>query len=167
MKGIYMKDKFDMAGFAVGIQEYKLDPLNNIKSSNYIYGLQSSGIHSNGFTLVNKLLKFSDYNLEKIITPTRIYMETLYLLKKYKDELMGISHITGGGFIDNITRILPIGLSFKLKEWDFPPIFKWIQKQSNISREEMLNTFNCGYGMIFIFNTSIIEEGLDLIGKII
>jgi formyltetrahydrofolate-dependent phosphoribosylglycinamide formyltransferase len=168
MKGIYMKDKFDMGGFAVGIQEYKLDPLNNIKSGNYIYALSSSGIHSNGYTLVNKLLKFSDYNLEEIIAPTRIYMETLYLLEKYKVELVGISHITGGGFVDNITRILPRGLSFKLKEWDFPPIFKWIQKQSNISREEMLNTFNCGYGMVFIFNTSIIEEeGLDLIGKII
>ena len=77
MNGIYFKDKFDMAGFAVGLQEYVLNPLVNISEENYIYGIKSSGIHSNGYTLVNKLLKFSNYNLEAILEPTRIYIEVL------------------------------------------------------------------------------------------
>ena len=174
MKGLYLKDKFDMAGFAVGIQQYKLQPQKTIKEGDFIYGIKSSGIHSNGYTLVNKLIKSSDsnnYNIDEILEPTRIYSETLDLLAKYRTSLKGISHITGGGFKDNITRILPSGLSFELNEWDFTPIFKWIQKQSNISREEMLSTFNCGYGMVFIFDASIIaeinEDYLELIGTII
>jgi len=167
MKGIYLKDKFDIAGFAVGVQEYKLDPINNITEGNYIYGMRSSGIHSNGYTLINKLLEDNNYDLNKIIEPTKIYNETLDYLEKYKYQLVGISHITGGGFKDNISRILPHNLTFKLIEWEFSSLFKWIQKIANIDRIEMLNTFNCGYGMIFIFNQKIKEPNLQLIGEII
>ena len=167
MKGIYLKDKFDIAGFAVGVQEYKLDPVNNINEGNYIYGMRSSGIHSNGYTLINKLLEDNNYDLNKIIEPTKIYNETLDYLEKYKDLLVGISHITGGGYKDNISRILPHNLTFKLIEWEFSSLFKWIQKTAKIDRNEMLNTFNCGYGMIFIFNEKIKEPNLQLIGEII
>ena len=171
MKGIYFKDKFDIAGFGVGIQQYELDPINNIKEGDYIYGIKSHGIHSNGYTLVNKLLEFSYYDLEEVIKPTRIYMETLSLLEKYKSELVGISHITGGGFKDNILRILPNGLSFELKEWELPSIFRWIQDTAKIDKNEMMNTFNCGYGMVYIFNKELSETEkekyeLDLIGRI-
>lgn len=82
-------------------------------------------------------------------------MELLDIIKEYQKELVGIAHITGGGHIDNIQRILPNGLTFSMEKWELPPVFKWIQCESGMSYREMMRTYNCGYGMILIFNKNI------------
>ena len=166
MKKTYLKNKFDIAGFAVGhiIHDFQKYDMNN---RNYkLYGLPSSGIHSNGYTLINELLKkcnVSEIDVDTILKPTRIYTEVLDLIKKYPKNIFGIAHITGGGFEDNLRRIIPDTFNFELFGWDFPPIFKWIQRESCLNREEMLGIFNCGYGMVIISDADL---ELDEIGKL-
>ena len=163
MKGIYLKDKFDLAGFAVGEKIHNFPDINSIKSGQFLYGLSSSGIHSNGYTLVRKLLDNSKkpFDIESLMKPTRIYTELLELYKSYGDKILAVAHITGGGFKDNIRRIIPEERSFLLDNWEFPDIFKWIQNESNMSRDEMLAIFNCGYGIVLITS-----EELDIGDKI-
>ena len=120
-----------------------------------LYGIPSSGIHSNGYTLVRELLETSYYSMNEILEPTRIYIELLELYEKFPYHIFGVAHITGGGFNDNIIRILPENLNYELDEWEFPPIFKWIQKESGLNREEMLKIFNCGYGMVVISSANL------------
>ena len=164
MRGIYRCGKFDLAGFAMGVVEHNLS--NNIQAGHYIYGIASNGVHSNGYTLIRQLLKSSNHCLLELMKPTRIYMEVLDILSNYKTAIVGIAHITGGGF-ENIKRLLPNTLDIALKKWEFPPIFKWIQQESGLSYTNMINTYNCGYGMALIFNKEINEPNLDLIGHII
>ena len=168
MKNIYLKNKLDLAGFAVGEIIYDIPKISKINSNCKLYGIPSSGIHSNGYTLINKLLKNCnvsdiDINIDTILEPTRIYTEVLDLYQKYPDNIFGVAHITGGGFHDNLIRILPENLYFKLCEWEFPPIFQWIQRESGLTRQEMLGIFNCGYGMVII---SDIGLDLEIIGDI-
>ena len=101
--------------------------------------------------------------IDKILLPTEIYNEAFYYIKNY--NIVGISHITGGGFKDNINRILPNHLNFKLNNWDFPSIFKWIKEKSNLTRNEMLDIFNCGYGMVLITEDNI--PNLNCIGYLV
>jgi phosphoribosylamine--glycine ligase/phosphoribosylaminoimidazole synthetase len=170
MRGIYLKNKLDLAGFAIGEVEFKLPKKELMMSGNIIYGIKSSGPHSNGYTLINKLLQNSNRTnsielVNNLLEPTIIYTDVIKLWKLFPDNILGLAHITGGGFRDNIIRILPPELYFELKEWEFPQIFKWIQKESGMSRSEMLSVFNCGYGMIMICNQELnIDEelGLDL-----
>ncbi|QXK91747.1 phosphoribosylformylglycinamidine cyclo-ligase [Neoehrlichia mikurensis] len=163
MPGMYSDTKYDLAGFAVGIVEKeKILPIkNSINPDDVILGLPSSGIHSNGFSLIRKILQ--DFNIsyndkcpwhnsswaDVLLTPTYIY--TKYILPIFH-LVKGISHITGGGFIENIPRILPENLAANifLDSWKKPPIFNWIEKIGNISQREMLNTFNYGIGMVII-----------------
>ena len=144
LSGIYLKNKLDVAGFAIGEKIIELPKLKEIKGECLIYGLPSSGIHSNGYTLVRKLLKISKsiHPIDEIMTPTRIYNELIDLYDKYENNILGVAHITGGGFRDNIKRILPNDLTFKLNDWEFPDVFKWIQLESGLSKDEMLSTFN-------------------------
>lgn len=155
MKNIYLKNKLDLAGFAVGETLYDFPKREMMTDGCLLYGITSSGIHSNGYTLVKKLLsetKTWPFTIDEILKPTRIYTDILKLCDIFSDRILGISHITGGGFCDNLHRILPDNLDFELDEWEFPPIFKWIQEASKLSRDEMLSTFNCGYGMVIITN---------------
>ena len=163
MKGIYLKDKLDIAGFSVGEIIYDLPKKSLMNEECILYGMPSSGIHSNGYTLVRELLETSFYSINEILEPTHIYIELLDLYEKYENEILGVAHITGGGYEDNIRRILPEGINFELYEWEFPPIFKWIQKTSGLNRQEMLNTFNCGYGMVII---SSVNLPFDKIGRL-
>ena len=163
MKGIYLKDKLDIAGFSVGEVIYDLPKKELMNEDCILYGIPSSGVHSNGYTLVRELLATSFYPINEILEPTRIYIELLDLYEKYPNEILGVSHITGGGFEDNIGRILPEGINFQLNDWEFPPIFKWIQKMSGLNRHEMLRTFNCGYGMVII---SCAELPFEKIGRL-
>ena len=164
MKGIYLKDKLDIAGFSVGEIIYDLPKKSLMNDECILYGIPSSGVHSNGYTLVRELLTTSFYPINKILEPTRIYIELLDLYEKYPNEILGVAHITGGGFEDNIRRILPEGINFELYGWEFPPIFKWIQKRSGLNRNEMLSTFNCGYGMVIISSANL---PLTKIGRLI
>jgi len=165
MPGFYKNGDYDLSGFAVGIVDKKdIIDGRNIKDGDILIGLPSSGLHSNGFSLVRKvLLEQGKENLEEVsnefkyslgkelIKPTRIYVQTvLSLLQRYR--INGIIHITGGGFYDNIPRILPSGLAAKinLRSWPFLPIFKLIQNKGKISNKEMYQTFNMGIGMVLI-----------------
>jgi len=169
---LYRENTFDLAGFSVGIIENDIYP-KNIIEEDLIYGIRSTGLHSNGFSLINKLLEKYDYDLNKLITPTKIYVDDLNLLKdKYPDYIKGFSHITGGGLIDNIPRILDKDLNFNITISNIPDVFKWIYDKSDMSIEDMFNTYNCGIGMVVIFDRDVncdelLNEDLIYLGKII
>lgn len=162
MPGFYREDEYDIAGFAVGVvKKDKIIDGSKIKEGDALIGLPSTGIHSNGFSLVRKIFGedkevLSQYNdrlgavlCDALLTPTRIYVKTvLGILEKY--EIKGIAHITGGGFIENIPRMLPKGLAAKIdfSSYEVPEIFKLMQEKSGISREKMYNTFNMGIGLV-------------------
>ncbi len=175
MKGIYMKNKLDLVGFAVGVITNPSIPMKEcMKENSLLYGVESSGIHSNGYTLVDKLLNRCNLrecpSIDDILKPTRIYTDITDLRDDdvYKHMLiLGIAHITGGGFRDNLPRILPDHLTYELIEWEFPDIFKWIQKESKLSREEMLSIFNCGYGMVIVAEKEIESSILTYIGRLV
>ena len=174
MPEFYPEGEYDLAGFAVGIVEKsKIIDGQEIKEGDLVIGIASNGLHSNGFSLVRKvLLKEKQYKMEEkisslkeslgeeLLKPTRIYVQPLlYLLKKYK--ILGIAHITGGGILENIPRILPEGVSVQInqKSWLKPPIFSLIQKEGKISDEEMYLTFNMGIGMVIIVSN---DEALKI-----
>jgi phosphoribosylamine--glycine ligase/phosphoribosylaminoimidazole synthetase len=149
--------KLDIAGFAVG-QRFETFDKHLISTGCKIYGIPSSGIHSNGYTLVRKLIGVGVEGelrppIKDLLEPTRIYSEIPELCKTFR--VHGIAHITGGGFPGNISRILPDTMTYRLKDWEFPPVFKWIQQRSGMSKESMLSTFNCGYGMVIISPDSL------------
>ena len=173
MRDIYIKDKFDLAGFVIGETIYDIPRIDLINKDCFIYGLKSNGPHSNGYTLIRDILaKIPEKNIDidiinQLLVPTKIYNEVLDICRDNQEIILGIAHITGGGFRDNIKRILPEKYDFKLYNWKFPEIFKWIQRNSNLNREEMLNIFNCGYGMVLITNTHLNITDIDNIGYII
>ena len=173
MPGFYSEGEYDLAGFAVGIVEKsKIIDGRKIREGDSIIGIASNGLHSNGFSLARKvLLEEKRYDLEKtvsslkktlgeeLLAPTRIYVQPiLHLLEKYK--ILGIAHITGGGLLENIPRILPEGVSVQItqKSWFKPPIFPLIQKEGEISDEEMYRTFNMGIGMVLIVRPDKVKE---------
>ena len=188
---MYSEDKFDLAGFALGAVERKnLITKDRVSTGNIILGLPSSGFHSNGFSLIRKIIllnniKLSDkFNFTKdtlgdeLLSPTKIYVPILNKINKM-NILKGIAHITGGGLKENIPRILPPGKSAKifLKSWEIPEIFNWLKSIGSISIEEMLKTFNCGIGMTLIIKEEDIytvknildqlNEKFFILGKII
>ena len=115
--------------------------------------------------MVRKLLKYDDYDIETLLKPTKIYMECFEIMEKYKDSLLGMAHITGGGLIDNIKRILPKELDLEIQV-ELKNEFLWMSEKSGLSYRQMLRTFNCGYGIALIFEDNIDVE-YDIIGKII
>jgi len=156
MPGFYKAGEYDLAGFAVGIVERdRLLPKKNIQEGDLIIGLPSSGIHSNGYSLVRKVVKVIDKDL---LTPTKIYVKTCLELAR-ADLVKGFSHITGGGITENLPRIFNENLSAKinLNAWERPSIFNLIQNEANIDELEMLRTFNCGIGMIAIIDENNLE----------
>lgn len=180
MPGFYSEGEYDLAGFAVGIVEKnRIIDGREIREGDSIIGLTSNGLHSNGFSLVRKvLLEEKKYDLEKfvpslgktwgeeLLTPTRIYVKpVLHLLKKYK--ILGIAHITGGGMVENISRILPEGVSVQINEdsWPKPTVFSLIQKEGKISSKEMYRTFNMGIGMALIVRSDKAEEIINELNK--
>ena len=163
MKGMYKNNKLDVAGFCVGEKKYNVLKKNEMKMGSIIYGIPSNGIHSNGYTLVREILDNMEMNgeyisnklIEELLVPTRIYTDVLKLYEEHPDKILGVAHITGGGYKDNITRIIPDNLTYKLDNWELPEIFQWIKVKSNLTIEEMRCIFNCGYGMIVISNDNL------------
>ena len=159
MPGMYSDDDFDLAGFAVGIAERsEMDTVSNVKEGQVIIALPSSGVHSNGFSLVRKLffdkLGMSledDFNgkplIDTLLTPTRIYVKEF---KENRNNIVALAHITGGGIVENLPRVLPEGMSAKIVKEDIRvlPIFKFMS--DHVSEEEMFRTFNMGVGMIMV-----------------
>ena len=168
MPGTYEKNKFDLAGFAVGVVEKKLLlTKKKIKNNDIVLGVPSSGLHSNGFSLVRHILKKNKFNLIKslplmikneLIKPTKIYVNEINALNK-KKLINGCANITGGGLINNLIRVIPKNLciNINLSNIKTLKIFKWLKK-NNISDSEMLNTFNCGIGFCLIANKNNIKK---------
>ncbi len=157
MPGFYTENEYDLAGFAVGIADKAKMLLNtNVKAGDTLVAVKSSGVHSNGFSLVRKVIDINEYSQElgrtlgeELLTPTRIYVKYIKDVVE-KGLINSVSHITGGGFIENIPRMLPGNLRAKiiLDKVQVLPIFEIIQKHGNISREHMYNVFNMGVGLV-------------------
>ncbi len=166
MPGMYADKDFDLAGFAVGIVERTaILPASNLAAGDVILGLVSSGLHSNGFSLVREIIKRTDADLNApapfdpatplanaLLTPTRIYVRSILAALAQSAPIKALAHITGGGFVENIPRILPQNLAahIDLSALTAPPLFGWLARKGNISETEMLRTFNCGIGMVAI-----------------
>lgn len=180
MPDFYAKDEYDLAGYSTGIVD-KSKIINNslIKKGDIIIALSSSGIHSNGFSLIRKILNIDNSNINNVVkelgkksigeillTPTKIYVKPiLKLLKKIK--VKGISHITGGGFYENIPRCIPNGLCAEIEKNKIKilPIFKYIQKIGNIEDRDMFNTFNMGVGMCIIVSKKDAEKTIEILNS--
>ncbi len=165
MPGMYSKGDYDLAGFVVGAVE-KDSALTgkDIQADNVIIGLASSGPHSNGYSLIRQILEVNNTDLseilgertigEQLLQPTQIYVKPLLDLLDSAVDVKGIAHITGGGLMENISRVIPDGLAITidLSSWDCVDIFTWLQEKGGLSDTEMLRTFNCGIGMVVIVN---------------
>lgn len=174
MPGMYRDGDYDLAGFAVGAAERnRLLPRGDVSEGDIIIGLSSSGVHSNGFSLVRRIVELSGLGWkdaapyvsgatlgEALLTPTRIYVKPLLVAIKASDGIKALAHITGGGFPDNIPRVLPEGLAaeINLDAIDVPAVFSWLAKTGNVEALEMLRTFNCGIGMIAVVTPDKVDE---------
>ncbi|MBZ0090688.1 MAG: phosphoribosylformylglycinamidine cyclo-ligase [Sulfuricellaceae bacterium] len=162
MPGMYPAGEYDLAGFAVGaVEKDKIINGRTICAGDAVLGLASSGAHSNGYSLVRKIIERSGIDLnadfhgrplrEVVMAPTRIYVKPLLSLLE-KLPVKGMAHITGGGLLENIPRVLPEGLTAVIRKsaWEMPPLFRWLQQEGNVAEKEMHRTFNCGIGMAVI-----------------
>jgi phosphoribosylformylglycinamidine cyclo-ligase len=160
MPGMYAPGEYDLAGFCVGLVEKdKILDGSKVKAGDKVIGIASSGPHSNGYSLIRKILAQSGASLtdpfhEKslgatLLEPTRIYVKSLLSLLE-KVDVHALAHITGGGITENLPRVLTAGIDARisLSAWDFPPVFQWLQQQGNVPQADMLTTFNCGIGMM-------------------
>merc|ERR1712137_71241 len=175
MPGMYHAGDYDIAGFCVGVVEAE-DVIDgtNVKPGQKLIALGSSGPHSNGYSLVRKIIEVSnadvnaDLNgkpiIEHLLEPTRIYVKSvLALLDEVK--VSAISHITGGGFWENIPRVLPDDAKVIIDEttWHWPEIFSWLQSNGNVTRHEMYRTFNCGVGLVIVVDEDDVQRSLDIL----
>lgn len=176
--GLMPEDEYDLAGFAVGVVDRKdLITGEHIKDGDMLVGIASSGVHSNGFSLVRKVFEMTKESLdtyyvelgttlgEALIAPTKIYVKTLQAIKKAGVTVKGCSHITGGGFYENIPRMLPEGVRAVVEKDSYPvlPIFKLLQKTGNIAEKMMYNTFNMGLGMVLAIDPADKDKVLSAI----
>ena len=174
--GLMPEDEYDLAGFSVGVVEKKdLITGADIKPGDTLVGIASSGVHSNGFSLVRKVFEMTTESLntyyeelgttlgEALIAPTRIYVKALKSVKDAGVRIKGCSHITGGGFYENIPRMLPEGIVAEVKKFSYevPQIFRLIEKKGDISEEMMYNTFNMGVGMVLCVDPSDADATID------
>ncbi|WP_455714813.1 phosphoribosylformylglycinamidine cyclo-ligase [Anaerosporobacter sp.] len=178
MPGFYPVDEYDLAGFAVGIvDKKKLITGQNLKDGDVLIGIASSGIHSNGYSLVRKVFNMNRDALETyyeslgatlgetLLTPTKIYVKALRSLKDGGITVKACSHITGGGFYENIPRMLPEGVRAFVKKnsYEVPPIFDMLAKDGNIAEQMMYNTYNMGLGMMVAVDPTQVDEAIRLI----
>ncbi len=177
MPGFYPVDEYDLAGFCVGIvDKEKMINSQSIEVGDKVIGIASSGVHSNGFSLVRKVFKIDKENIneykeelgkslgEALLEPTKIYVKPILALLE-NINVKGISHITGGGFYENLPRMLrdDVALTIDVKSYDVPAIFKLIQKEGNIPIRDMYNTFNMGIGMAVIVPSENAQEAVEIL----
>lgn len=176
--GLMPEDEYDLAGFAVGVVDQKdLITGENIKPGDVLVGISSSGVHSNGFSLVRKVFEMTKESLdtyydelgttlgEALITPTKIYVKALKNVKDAGVTIKGCSHITGGGFYENIPRMLPEGIRAVVEKdsYPIPAIFKLMQKKGNLEEKMMYNTYNMGLGMVLALDPSDVDKAVAAI----
>ncbi|MBB4831861.1 phosphoribosylformylglycinamidine cyclo-ligase [Staphylococcus hominis] len=175
MGEMYHEGEYDLAGFAVGaVEKDEYIDGSEVEEGQIIIGLASNGIHSNGYSLVRKLIKESRINLndsfdgstylDTFLAPTQLYVKPILTLKE-KVQIKGMNHITGGGFYENIPRGLPKGLAAKIDTQSFPTpkVFEWLQQQADIETNEMYNVFNMGIGYTVIVNKEDVSKTLDIL----
>jgi len=193
MPGLYKDGDYDLAGFAVGAAERgTLLPRPDIAAGDAVIGLASSGVHSNGFSLVRKIVERSGLGFEApapfspvmtlggaLLAPTRLYVKSCLRAIRETAAVKGLAHITGGGFTDNIPRALPkhLGVGIDLARLPVLPVFKWLAEQGGIAELELLRAFNCGIGMVAIVEPDAVErvagifkdggESVTLLGEVV
>jgi phosphoribosylformylglycinamidine cyclo-ligase len=183
MPGLYAKGDYDLAGFAVGAAERGTLLPRDVEDGNVVFGLASSGVHSNGFSLVRRIVEMSGLAwdapapfapgqtlAQALLVPTRLYVKPLLAALKATDGIRALAHITGGGFPDNIPRVLPDGMGMVLNLAAIPvlPVFKWLARTGGVAAPEMLRTFNCGIGMIVVADAAradAVEKALTAAGE--
>ncbi|MDE6852833.1 MAG: phosphoribosylformylglycinamidine cyclo-ligase [Lachnospiraceae bacterium] len=181
MPGFYPVDEYDLAGFAVGIVDRKqMITGKTVKPGDVLVGIASSGVHSNGYSLVRKVFDINRESLsrtfeslggrslgETLLTPTEIYVQALREIREGGVTIRGCSHITGGGFYENIPRMLPEGTAAQIRtdSYEVPPIFGMLQQDGNIAREMMYNTYNMGIGMMLAVDAADADQTVALIEK--
>ncbi|TDI98695.1 MAG: phosphoribosylformylglycinamidine cyclo-ligase [Candidatus Dadabacteria bacterium] len=181
MPGFYKKDEFDLAGFVVGIvdKEQVIDG-SDVKAGDAVIGIASSGLHSNGYSLARKVLlgrkkyKLSDKPkplkrslANELLEPTRIYVKSILNLRN-SFQIKAAAHITGGGLLENIPRVLPKNCAVEMDSstWQIPPIMELIKQEGRIDQEEMYRTFNCGIGMVLVVDSKDVGKVLKRLGKL-
>jgi len=190
MPGMYTADECDLSGCVIGFADSREDLIfgDAIREGMYVYGIPSSGPHSNGYSLIRRVCdidmsdpfsakvalcrfydQLGDTLGEKLLCPTRIYVDEITALQRLNYTITGMAHITGGGLVENPIRILPDGLAMELdtRKWEMQPIFHFIQEKGNVDTMEMRKTFNCGIGMIVVSPDEIVGDDIIKIGKII
>ena len=175
MPGMYQADDFDLAGFCVGIVDKdRIIDGHQVQPGNTLIALASSGPHSNGYSLIRKVIEVSQADLQQdcggvtlgqaLLHPTRIYCKNLLAVAE-QQPILAIAHITGGGLIENIPRVLPdhCAAEIDLNSWQMPAVFEWLQRNGNIEQQEMLRTFNCGIGMVLAVDETAAEACLAML----
>ncbi|AWN42434.1 phosphoribosylformylglycinamidine cyclo-ligase [Methylobacterium durans] len=181
MPGLYAGGDYDLAGFAVGAAERgTLLPRDGIVPGDVVLGLRSSGVHSNGFSLVRRIVAKTGLSWdapapfaqglslgEALLEPTRIYVKPLLAALAATDGIKALAHITGGGFPDNLPRVLPdgIGIEIDLSAVAPPPVFGWLAREGGVSEPEMLRTFNCGIGMVVVAEAGRADAAVEALGS--
>jgi phosphoribosylformylglycinamidine cyclo-ligase len=181
MPGLYKDGDYDLAGFAVGAAERgTLLPGRDIAAGDAVIGLASSGVHSNGFSLVRKVVEQAGLTFASpapfapvmtlggaLLTPTKLYVKSCLRAIRETGAVKGLAHITGGGFTDNIPRVLPkhLGVKIDLAQIQVLPVFKWLASQAGIAELEMLRTFNCGVGMVAIVKPDAALQVMDVLAE--
>ena len=176
MPGFYPEDEYDLAGFAVGVADEKdIITGNDIKPGDKLVGIASSGVHSNGFSLVRKIFEVNESNLKEyypelgatlgdtLLTPTKIYVKALRAVREAGIRIKGCSHITGGGFYENIPRMLPEGIEARVYKDSYPvlPIFGLMKKKGQLEEKMMYNTFNMGIGMVIALDEADADKAVE------
>jgi phosphoribosylformylglycinamidine cyclo-ligase len=177
MPGMYAQEDYDLAGFCVGIVEKsKVIRPDSVQAGDVLLGLASSGPHSNGYSLIRKILEVTQADLagsfgsgtlgDALLAPTRIYVKPILELQRQL-PVHALAHITGGGLLENIPRVLPPGTQALIDgdSWKLPAIFDWLQEQGNVAKKEMLRTFNCGVGMVVCVAEADAESALEILAQ--
>jgi phosphoribosylformylglycinamidine cyclo-ligase len=175
MPGMYNAGDYDLAGFTVGVVEKsKIIDGHDVRVGDKLIGLAASGPHSNGYSLIRKILEVSKADLNQnvgnrtladaLMEPTRIYVKSMLSLLR-QVPVHAMAHITGGGILENVPRVLPHGTKAVIdaKSWELPPVFQWLQQAGNVERSEMYRTFNCGIGMVIALPESEIDTAVSLL----
>ncbi len=175
LPGMYSGNDYDLAGFCVGVAEFdQLIDGHSVAEGDVLIGLPSSGPHSNGYSLIRKIIALDNADpeqdidgrplIDRLLEPTTIYVKPLLALLD-PVEISAMAHITGGGLIGNIPRVLPVGMQAHIETsaWQRPAVFDWLQNRGNVENEEMYKTFNCGIGMVIIVRESAVDTTLTLL----
>ena len=175
MPGMYEGEDYDLAGFCVGVVEKdRIIDGSQVKAGNVLIGLSSSGPHSNGYSLIRKVIEHSGADLaeafdgatlgERLLEPTRIYIKPLLNLFK-QVNVNALAHITGGGLLENLPRVMPVdtGARVDARSWQQPAVFEWLQREGNIEANEMYRTFNCGIGMVLVVDADDADKALEIL----